>query len=129
MMDADLWREANPERPKSRKQPDAAQIDAWAALSGTEHDAEIALLIPIAQRLAREAGAEGVTIADIRDAAARKGILPPLGEGRSLSYLGSLCKRAGLVASGRSRRSTIDGAHGNLNTIWVAPEFVRESAA
>ncbi len=116
-------------KPKSRKQPDAAQIDAWAALSGTEHDTELALLIPIAQRLAREAGTEGVTIADVREEAARRNILPPLGKGRSLSYLGSLLRRAGLTATDRTRRSTIDGAHGNRNTIWVAPEFVRESAA
>ncbi len=128
-MDDLLWREANPERPKSRKpEPSPEQIGLWAE-SGSEHDAEIALLIPIAQRLAREAGTDGVTIADVREEAARRAILPPLGKGRSLSYLGSLLRRAGLTATDRTRRSTIDGAHGNRNTIWVAPEFVRESAA
>lgn len=102
--------------------------EKWAESGAAEHEAEIQLLIPIAQRLAREAGAEGVTVADVREVALKQWIIPPLGEGRSLSYLGALMKRAGLVATDRVRRSHIEGSHGNRNTVFVAPEYAERVA-
>lgn len=116
--------------PKARHKrgPAPAELDLFASAAAAEHEPEIGLLIPIAQRLAAEAGREGVTVADVREEASRRGILPPLGEGRSLSYLGALCRKAGLVATGRSRRSHIEGSNANRHTVWVAREFAEAAA-
>lgn len=100
----------------------------YAEQAASEHEDELRLLIPIAQRLAADAGAEGVTVADVREEAARKGIIPALGKGRSLAYLGALMRRAGLVATDRTRRSHIEGSNGNRQTVHIAPEY-REQAA
>lgn len=102
--------------------------EKWAESGAAEHEAEIHLLIPIAQRLARGAGASGVTVTDVREEAVKRGLIPALGEGRSLSYLGALGKKAGLVATDRVRRSHIEGTHGNRQTVWVAPEFAERVA-
>lgn len=114
-----------PSRPSS---PPREQLGLWSESGTSEHETEIQLLIPIAQRLAREAGVSGVTVADVREEAARKGLIPPLGKGRSLSYLGALMKRAGLVATDRTRRSHIEGSNGNRQTVHIAPEY-REKVA
>ena len=115
--------------PRPSKEPPREQLDAFAQIGASEHETEIQLLIPIAQRLARESGAEGCTVADVREEAARRGLIPPLGKGRSLSYLGALMKRAGLVATDRTRRSHIEGSNGNRGTVWISTEYVREDAA
>lgn len=117
-------------RPSRRpSEPSRGQLDAFAESSESDHAAELSLLIPLAQQLAREAGRRGITIADVREEAARRGILPPLGEGRSLSYLGSLGKRAGLVTTGLTRRSHIEGANANRNSVWVAPAYTNQGSA
>lgn len=125
-MDEILFNHAPRRRPPS---PPREQLGLWAESGTGEHETEITLLIPIAQRLAREAGAQGVTVADVREEAARKGLIPPLGKGRSLSYLGALMKRAGLVATDQTRRSHIEGSNGNRGTVWISTEYVREDAA
>lgn len=123
-MDAYLY----PHAKRPRKEPPPEQISLWAESGSSEHDHELQLLIPIAQRLAREAGAAGVTISDIREEATKRGLLPPLGKGRSLSYLGALGKRAGLIATDRTRRSSIEGSNGNRNTVWISQEHREEAA-
>lgn len=126
-MDEMFWEKSPVRRPS--KEPPREQLDAFAQLGAGDHEAEIRLLIPIAQKLAAQAGETGVTIADVREEAVKRGILPPLGEGRSLSYLGSLCKRAGLVASKQPpRRSHVEGSHANRHTVWVLPAVARSAA-
>lgn len=86
-----------------------------------EHRALIAQLIPIAQGLARMAGARGVTVADVRTEAVRQCILPASSRGRQLAFLGAVMKRAGLVSTEDFRRSDVDASHGNLHRVWKAP--------
>ena len=109
-------------------EPSREQLGLWSESASSEHEHELQLLIPIAQKLAAAAGREGVTVADVREEAARRGLIPPLGEGRSLSYLGALMKRAGLIATDRTRRSHIEGSNGNRQTVHILPEY-REKVA
>lgn len=76
-------------------------------------------LVPLARDLAEKAGREGVTVENVRRAAVSRGLLTGEEQGRALSYLGGLMKRAGLVSTGQYRRSGIGKAHGNLNMVWV----------
>jgi hypothetical protein len=57
-----------------------------------------------------------VTIDDVRREA---GLLE--GRGRSLSFLGAVCKAAGLVPRGRYVRSELAISHGNLRQTWRLP--------
>lgn len=86
-------------------------------------------LIPLAQELARKAGADGVTVADLRLYAVQRGILTGQETGRQLSYLGAVLTLAGLAKSERFRRSVIEQSHGNLHRVFVAPEYARGAAA
>jgi hypothetical protein len=76
-------------------------------------------LIPIAQDLARRLKDEGVTACELRAVAQHKGIIK---KGTQLDFLGSVFRQAGLVNSGRRRRSVIRVSHGNLHTVWLSPE-------
>lgn len=103
--------------------------ERYAEQAASEHEEEIRKLIPIAQRLAAELGPEGVTVADVRAEAVKLGLIPPLGEGRSLSYLGALCRRAGLVATNRTRRSHVEGSHQNRHVCWTLPAYANQETA
>lgn len=79
--------------------------------------AEIATLIPLALELARKAAPAPVSVANLRVAAAQRGLLPNVGKGRELSFLGVVMKQAGLTPRGFVR-STIPESHGNLARAW-----------
>lgn len=87
----------------------------------------IEALIPLARELARKAGPHGVTVGDIRLTAEQRGLLER-GTGRSLSWLTSLPKAAGLVSTGKRRISPI-GRSRNDHVIYVAAEYAGKDAA
>lgn len=79
------------------------------------NDAEIDRLARVAKRLLVRAGAEGVTMADVRLYA---GIAPV--KSRKLSYLHAVFPRADAVATCLFRRSPIPQQRGIPHLIWVA---------
>lgn len=75
-------------------------------------------LIPLAQELAR-GNRNGITVSDIRIEARNRGILtgnehPDLLAGA----LAHVCRRAGLINFGTSRRSSLEVTHGIRQTVW-----------
>lgn len=77
-------------------------------------------LVPIAQDLARRFGKEGVTVTEIEAVAQYRKLIPA---GTKLDFLGSVPRMAGLVNSGRMRRSAIRRKHGNLQYVWLASDM------
>jgi hypothetical protein len=71
----------------------------------------------------------GVTASDIRIAGVNRGLLTGEERGRTLSWLSKVPAAAGLVTTGNYRRSDVPKAHGNLNAVWVLPEFQQEAKA
>ena len=92
----------------------------WDHLPMTK-ERDVERLVPLARELAKKAGRDGVIIADLRIVAVQRGILTGAETGRALSYLASVMKRAGLVATKEFRRSHIDKSHGNLHRVWSLP--------
>ena len=93
----------------------ALQLGLTALLeTAGAHQAELARLIPLAQRLARERGR--ITVEDVRRAA---GLTES--RGRELAYLGALMQHAGLRRTGTYTRSTLPASHGNLLAEWEQP--------
>jgi hypothetical protein len=89
-------------------------------------------IMAIATGLAERAGPEGITAADVRLAAGRRGLLPPHpGTQRAWSFLAPLfrqmVKAELVVATGRFRRSPIPKSHGNAHQIYVARTFWHEA--
>ena len=80
---------------------------------------ELDRLVPLARELAEKAGRDGITVENVRRAAVDRGLLTGFEQGRKLSYLGGLLKRAGLVSTGQYRRSGIGRSHGNLHRVYV----------
>ena len=80
-------------------------------------------LVTIAKECARKAGAHGCTVADIRIFAQQRGLLTGEEAGRALSWLYQIPKKAGLVATGQVRPSTLPRAHGNFQRVHVLPDF------
>jgi len=101
------------------RQPDPTQIDAWSSPSAAKHSHRITLLVPVVRELASKAGQQGVTISDVRLVAVQRGLLPETAKGRELSWLGALCRAAGLIATDQTRRSVIAQSNGNRQTVWV----------
>jgi hypothetical protein len=95
--------------------PDGARL-AVHRVAG-RHQREIERLVPLARLLAAE-NAQGITVADLREAAATRGYLTNYEAGRQLSYLGAVMQAAGLVATEEWRRSQIERSHGNLHRVW-----------
>ena len=79
---------------------------------------QIARLVPVARQLAYRAGEDGITVANLRLEAVRRGILTGGETGRYLSYLGAVMKKAELTPTGY-RRSHIPQSHGNLHRVFV----------
>jgi hypothetical protein len=77
------------------------------------------MLEPLARDLAFEAGPQGVTVADLREAAEDKGVALP----KTLASLGCVMRRAGLITTGRTRRSHIIESHGNLQVVWLHSKY------
>lgn len=81
-------------------------------------------LIPLAQELAQRAGHDGITVANLRHAAVRRGLLPQTGkEQRDLSFLGVVLKKAKLISTDRFRRSDVVRSHGNPHRVYVAIDY------
>ena len=95
------------------------------AASRAERKRLIEKLVPIAVALADRAGQAGITVANLRHAAVRQGLLPQIGTARELSFLGAVMKRAKLVPTSRTRRSNVVRSHGNQHRVWVAPREVQ----
>ena len=96
-----------------------------------KHGPAYLVLVGLARALAFTAGRDGITVADLREAATKSldtlpqlvGVIPAKGEGRQLAWLGGVLGRAGLVATDRIRRSHILGTHGNRNVVHIHPDF------
>lgn len=103
------------------------QLDIFAQSGASRHANDIKVLTPLALELARKAGKDGVTVADLRITARQRGLLPRgKVRDRSLSWLGAVMRAAGLKATRQVRRSPIDESHGNRHTVWVDPAFLNE---
>ena len=99
----------------------------WAELADTPlTDKQIERIKPVWRELAEKAGEHGVTASDVRIVAQQRNILTGEEKGRELSYLPSAARRAGLIPTDRTRRSTIKKSHGNRHTIWTLPEFAKK---
>lgn len=106
-----------PGAPRARYTPETADADARAA--------RIALLVPLAERLARDYGTRGYCVFDLRTAAVRAGILTGAEVYRELSYLSAVPRAAGHRRTGTFRRApkaSQPQSHGNLNVVWVHPD-------
>lgn len=103
-----------------------------------KHGPAYLLLVGLARSLALTAGAEGITVADLREAARTQwaddpritAALPPdtRGAGRRTSWLGGVLSKAGLIPTDRVRRSHIPGTHGNRNVVHIHPEYRKLSS-
>lgn len=96
-----------------------------------KHGPAYLLLVGLARALALTAGQDGITVADLREAASKSGdtlpglaeAIPAKGRGRELAWLGGVLKAAGLKATDRIRRSHIPGSHGNRHVVHLHPNF------
>lgn len=97
-----------------------------------KHGPAYLVLVGLARALAFTAGRDGITVADLREAAQRSAsqspaglaqVVPEKGSGRQLAWLGGVLKKAGLVPTDRIRRSHIPGTHGNRNVVHLHPDF------
>lgn len=106
----------------------AIQPDLWSQPEAdTKHSLDIRMLVPLATELAERVGQVGLTVADLRAEAERRGLFRPglNTRDRSLSYLGNVMKAAGLVATDRTRRSFLPQSNGNRHVVWLAPRDAR----
>jgi hypothetical protein len=105
------------------------QADLWSqpADAASRHALDIRMLVPLATELAERVGQVGITVADLRAEAERRGLFKPglNTRDRSLSYLGAVMKAAGLVATDRTRRSFLPQSHGNRHVVFLAPRSAR----
>lgn len=101
--------------------PPPENIDEWTKRAARAHRQEIEALVPLVLELARRAGSAGITVDNVLTTAAQRGLMPLLGKGRQHSFLGALCRTAGLVPTGQRVRSGIPGKNGNLRQVWVIP--------
>ena len=95
--------------------------------AASRHALDIRMLVPLATELAQRVGQVGLTVADLRAEAERRGLFKAglNTRDRSLSYLGSVMKAAGLVATDRTRRSFLPQSNGNRHVVWLAPRDAR----
>jgi hypothetical protein len=79
----------------------------------------------VIERLAKVAveladnSASGITVSDIRLEGFRRNILTGRESGRDLSFLSSVPVAAGLMPTGRYKRSRLAVSHGNLQMVWT----------
>lgn len=85
-------------------------------------------LLPLAQELAEDAGADGVTVSDLRLEARRRGLLTGEETPSELSCLGQIMKRASLVHFNTTRRSEVESTHGRWQTVWFEDISYRPEA-
>lgn len=106
-------------RDKARGREISIEAGRHSLAQAAERHAEaIDRLLPLAKVLADHAGEQGITIADLRDAAVECELLTGEEVGRQLSYLGAVMRDAGLEQTGEYRRSHVKRSHGNLHAVW-----------
>ena len=103
----------------------AKQQAQQRAIAG--HAADLERLVPIAKFLAKRAGASGITVGDVRLQAQREGLIAQHPEGRQLSYLTGLPRRAGLIPTGKRRMSPLPHSR-NDHMIYTLPEYAERSS-
>ena len=105
-------------------QPTATQVDrtaVWSEKAAKAHPVEVARLAEIALDLALRYPT-GITIDNVLQAVHAWGLMPLIGKGRSHSFLGAVCRKAGLIPTGKRIRSQIAGKNGNWRNTWVHPD-------
>ena len=106
-------------------QPTATQVDrtaVWSEKAATAHSGEVQVLAELARDLAWRAGKAGITIDNVLTTATQRGLMPLLGKGRQHSFLGAVCRKAGLLPTGIRVRSQIVGKNGNWRQTWRHPD-------
>jgi hypothetical protein len=83
---------------------------------------DIERCVEIARALAWKHGKAGITMEDVREEAVKRGVLTGQEQGRRLSFLGVVPKRAKLVSTGQRRYT----ASKNPNVIWCLPEYLNQ---
>lgn len=109
-----------------RPEPLSSESLEGMARSAAKCEDTIRRLIPVAQELAAKYP-EGITIGNVRLAGVQRGVIRE--DEASQSGLWAVCRRAGLVATNEMRRSGVSKSHGNLQRVYLAPQYVREGAA
>lgn len=94
-------------------------LEAGASQAATVSQHERQAFCEIAWAIVDEFGE--VTVSDIRVRAEACGLLSGKETGRSISWIGSVPKWAGLVNSGRVERSYLPSTHGIRQVVWVRP--------
>lgn len=79
-------------------------------------------LIPVAKRVGELAVDRRATVADLRHAAVKDGVLTGEEEGKRLSFLHEVFPKAGFEKTGQYRRSDIPKSNSNLHVVWYLPE-------
>lgn len=89
----------------------------------TDHAADLAKLVPVAQRLAHRAKGAGVTMEAVRREAERRHLITDPRRDRRWSCLSDLPRRAGLVAVGYAWN-----ASGNRVRTYTLPQYATTPA-
>jgi hypothetical protein len=76
-------------------------------------------LAPLAREIAKRAGLNGCTVADLRVYAVQRGLLSD--QETNLHFLGAAMKHAGLTRTKDYRRSHVVASHGKLLVVWRDP--------
>lgn len=97
------------------------QMVLWSDRAASRHAGEVSVLASLAVELARKAGPSGITVDNILTTAATRGLMSLMGKGRQHSFLGAVCRHAGLQPTGHRVRSQIAGKNGNWRQTWVLP--------
>jgi len=80
-------------------------------------------LAKLAEELAACAGHQGIIMSDVRLEAFKRNILNGSEQGRDLSYLSAVPMYAGLRKAPSYRRSALAVSHGNLQRVWIHPDY------
>ena len=104
------------DRDRLRSEAIAAGFQGLEA-TAAKNEEKIRALVPIALLLAERYN--DVTVSEVRWVADE---LDLIGADENLSYLGAVMKRAGLVNTGRTRRSFIPVTHAIRQTVWRHPD-------
>lgn len=91
---------------------------ALAASAGA-HAEEVRKLVPVAEELVDRLGS--ITVVELRETAAARGLIPEHGKARELSWLGAVFRAAGLETTGERRRHRVPGTHGKWVAVWRRP--------
>jgi hypothetical protein len=103
--------------------PSATEVGLSAlGRSAASNEGIIAALVPLARELAKQVDlnhGDGITVTNLRRYAMRRGLFD--GTETNLHFLGTVMKRAGLVSTGKTRRSDMGVTHGKIQVVWRWP--------